>query len=230
MVDGSKVGAIWFDSEPWMAERVRLPIMIASDETTVSMTIPSPVVSVEARRSIGCGLVHLAVAEDQTGGSPSSLHIDFIADHRPLGVLSVRGLGEQEEWGRWSVADRVVFTFLPMNCPLIMTVRGGAYGANCGVPIEVLVDGAIVGSIEFDTPPWSPQSRTIVIDRVGPIHQVALRIPHPARDLQRALGLGIGSVELISGAGATAPAHQALETADAVKAGVVGRLRRLRRQ
>lgn len=122
--------------------------------------------------------------------------IDFRQKAYPAEVASVSGISKQEEWGRWTDADRAVIQFkktLPSAFQLKLQTAW-AFGPNQGLPFQVSAGGV---QKEFKV---STQNQLIVLDfeKVGKTDRLELIIPKPTtpKDLamsddMRKLGLGV---------------------------------------
>lgn len=131
---------------------------------------------------------------------PDSNRIDFSRQGFPRAVARVENLGHHEPWGRWSVADQVVFTFdRPLPARFDLAIKAWAFGPNAGRDVVVRV-GAAERSFK---PGPDVETHVLHFETDDPARTLKFEIPQATspRELGmsedfRRLGLGFISLEI----------------------------------
>jgi hypothetical protein len=103
--------------------------------------------------------------------------IDFAKLRYPAFVRRVLGVSMPESGGRWSVGKTIeIFLSQPLPKSFKLVIKGGAYGPNIGVPIEIRI-GRARRSFCF---PWEPGGENeVVVDFAMRKAQNAIQITIP---------------------------------------------------
>jgi hypothetical protein len=172
-------------------------------ENVIRFSVPRPTRPGTDERQIGLGLIELKSAPVVTRtevealndfGSSLAQSIDFTQSAYPPVVSGVQGLGQREDWGRWSCDSEVVLQLnhtLDGNCRLVFVA--GAYGENAELPFLVSI-GDQSQSVSF---PPSIRDEVAVDFRLSkPGSTITIRVPKPTRPPgeDRLVGLAMHSV------------------------------------
>jgi hypothetical protein len=131
-------------------------------------------------------------------GSAMTEGIHFSRPGFPSDVFWISGLGKYEAWGRWSVADRVVFEFdRPLPERFDLSLRIITFGPNQGRDVKVGVGQAersFAGGREIGT-------HVLRFENADGARSIRFEVPRPTAPSELGLSadsrrLGIGFIEM----------------------------------
>lgn len=168
---------------------------------TIEIRVPSPTQASSDPRVIGVGLSELRMAAPVTLtmdeaesalGTSLARGIDFSdPDLCPL-VAGSEGLGEAEEWGRWSVRDSVRLELAhTLEGDIALLLRAVGNRANVGVPVPVTI-GDQTRHVTLPGSLAPEQELTVWFDALAPSNVVSVDVPHPERPPGETRTVGIG--------------------------------------
>jgi hypothetical protein len=198
---GDQNRTITLGQEPDEASPACMHFDLETPSNIIEIDVPYPTRPVMDSRLVGLGLVEIRAAppvvmDAATARSELGLTlengIEFSAPTFPVFLDSMKGIGEQEPWGRWSIGDKVTIDLkYLLQGEFRLLFRATAYGANVGVPVLVKV-GSQSRLIQFPSELAAGQEVAVAFDLDKASNSIEITVPHPTYPPNDGRMIGIG--------------------------------------
>jgi hypothetical protein len=157
----------------------------------------------------------------QQFGSTLADGIDFTNTELPPSVAEISGLGAGEDWGRWSIGDRVVISVAHvLSGRFRLSIRGVGYGPNARTPVRVSI-GNQTREVRFPQNTDECERMIVPFDLDEPSNVIRFRVPRPTRPPNDSRDVGIGLITLATLPPVTlSPSEAAMEFGGSLEDGI----------